>query len=87
MENGKLIFQSIEESDLDEAIKLLTEKNLLTNPKKCKLCSKELNKENIGGFLPFHDKVIAICNSIECNLKASFLVMKHNGNGSPLIEK
>lgn len=88
MRSKKLVLQTINEENLNEVLKVLKKKNLLLNRKKCGICAKNLTKEEIGGFLPFKDKdkVSPICNHISCILKASFLIMKYNGNGSPILE-
>lgn len=82
---GNLILQAVKEENLKEIITLLESKKLLVKPTNCKICGSNL--QEIGGFLPQKGKVVPICNKIECTLKASFLVMKHNGNGSPIIEE
>jgi len=82
---SQLIVQSIKEDDLDSVIDLLKKKDLLIDSNKCTFCGKGLEK--ISGFIPNHGKVSPVCDDVECMLKASFAVMKHNGNGSPIIEK
>ena len=81
---NNLILQTVRESDLKKILAILKTKNLLLESEKCHICEKQIS--NIGGFLPKNKKVIPICDDIECTIKASFLVMKHNGNGSPIIE-
>ena len=80
----KQILQAIEEEDLEDVLILLKSKDLLLEDKTCQLCENEI--ESIGGFIPKDDKIMPICDKIECTLKASFLIMKHNGNGNPVIE-
>ena len=86
MEPKKLVLQIIEEENIIDVVKLLKKKKILLSTKRCKLCAKELTKEEIGGFLPFEGKIAPICADTKCILKASFLTMEHNGNGSPIIE-
>ena len=80
-----LILQTIKETDLDKAISILKSRNLFTEDKKCPICESKI--EHIGGFLPQSGKVMPICDAVSCTLQASFLVMKYNGNGSPIIEE
>ena len=82
---GKLILQTIEEEKVEEAIAILNSKGLLIEPNFCGLCKKSMGK--IGGFMPKNDKIIVVCDDISCIIKASFLIMQFNGNGSPVIEK
>jgi hypothetical protein len=82
---AELVIQTIDESKLENAVKILEERKLLLYSKKCGICEKDI--KHIGGFLPQEGKVIPICDEISCIMKASFLIMKHNGNGSPVIEK
>lgn len=79
-----LSLQTIDDKDVESAINSLKKNNLLIESDKCPLC--EENITNIGGFLPKSGKVMPICDKIKCILEASYSVMKHNGNGSPIIE-
>lgn len=81
---SQLVVQSIKEDDLNAVLKLLKKKDLIAHADTCCLCGKKF--EQIGGFIPIHRKVSPICDSVKCILDASFAVMKHNGNGSPVIE-
>ena len=82
---SKLIIQTINEKNLKSAIEILREKDLLVKSDLCPLCEEKL--ENVGGFLPKREKVMLICDKLNCIMKASYLTMKYNGNGSPIIEK
>ncbi len=86
MDRRGLILQAVEDSNIGQILNLLKEKGLLKFSKKCPICKNELKEEEIGGFIPDHKKIVPICGDPMCVLKASFLVMKHNGNGSPIIE-
>jgi len=80
----QLIVQSIESQNLQSALELLRQKDLLSYDGKCILCGEEI--KTIGGFIPNHGKVSPVCDSVKCTLEASFAVMKHNGNGVPILE-
>ena len=80
----ELILQTLNDKDLKKALTILTEKNLLANGTNCKICADPL-KGNIGGFIPSKKKVSPICNKFSCILEGTYLVMKHNGNGSPKL--
>lgn len=80
-----LTLQTIEEKNLEESLKLLRDNNELIESEGCFICNEPI-KNNIGGFIPKDGKVAPICNSLSCVLKTSYAVMKHNGNGSPIIE-
>ncbi len=84
---SNLILQSIQEENLDEALKLLTSKKLLGSTLTCSMCGNKIKKEDIGGFLPNKNKVSPVCDATECTIKVSYLIMKYNGNGSPIIEE
>lgn len=87
LENQKLVLETIRGEEIDSTIKKLKELNILIESKKCILCDSNIDStEKIGGFLPKQGKVAPFCDSIQCSLKAAYLVMKHNGNGSPIIE-
>jgi len=79
-----LILQTIDEKDLEKAVDMLRTQGVLSDKAECPLCSE--NIDNIGGFIPHESKVAPICDKFSCILKASYAVMKFNGNGSPIIE-
>lgn len=86
MNKKSLVLQSIKSSEVNHTLKLLSGKNLLKKSDNCPVCKKELIKDKIGGFMPDHKKIVAVCDDLTCIMEASFLVMRHNGNGSPILE-
>ena len=81
---AELTVQTIEEKDIETTIKLLKKNGELLEDGICPLCNDRIG--GIGGFIPYKDKVAPICGKLSCTLKASYEIMKFNGNGSPIID-
>lgn len=79
-----LTIQTISEKDVGAAITLLEKQGRIIKTEKCPLCNHKIGV--VGAFMPKDEKVITVCDDLKCILQSCYLTMKHNGNGSPLLE-
>ncbi|NVM54975.1 MAG: hypothetical protein HWN66_14820 [Candidatus Helarchaeota archaeon] len=75
-----LIINAVFEDNVENVVEILKKRDKLVKTQTCPLCGRKMEK--IGAFMPKENKIIAVCGSLECILRASYETMRSNGNGS-----